>query len=194
MCIALRWVDSVYNIHETAIGLAELPDTKAITIFNMIKDLLIRCSLPISNCLGQAYDGAANMSGVRNGVQALFKRESETCLYVHCCAHSLNSCLQDVAQKCDLIRNCMDFISQLTQLIKLSPKKLNLFESVRKQVVINDSEATLSPSLRPLCPTRWTVRHSAIDSILKNYQSLKSTLEAVQLGHDEYAAKARGLL
>ena len=40
-------------------------------MFDVIKDVLLRCSLPIANCIGEAYDGAANMSGVRNGVQAL---------------------------------------------------------------------------------------------------------------------------
>ena len=45
------------------------------TIFHAIKDILIRCCLPLSQCRGQAFDGAANMSGVRNGVQALVKSE-----------------------------------------------------------------------------------------------------------------------
>ena len=38
------------------------------------------------------------------------------------------------------------------------------------------------------------MRHGAINSILTNYQILISTMEAVQQGHDEYAAKANGLL
>ena len=194
MCIAVRWVDSSYTIHETALGLVQLPDTKALTLFNVIKDVLVRCSLPISSCVGQAYDGASNMSGVRNGVQALMKKESGHCLYVHCFAHSLNLCVQEVTKKCELLRNCMEFIFQLVQLIKFSPKRMNLFESMRKQITLSDGESALSPSLRPLCPTRWTVRHSAIDSILKNYQALMSSLEIIQQGHDEYAAKGKGLL
>ena len=88
MCIAVRWVDSSYTIHEAALGLVQLPDTKALTLFGIIKDVLLRCSLPITDCVGQAYDGASNMSGVRNGVQALMKKESDLCLYVHCFAHS----------------------------------------------------------------------------------------------------------
>ena len=55
--------------------------------------------------------------------------------------------------------------------------------------------SALTPSLRTLGPTRWTVRHSAIDGILKNYQlALMSTLDVVQQGCDEYAAKGKGLL
>ena len=191
MCIAIRWVDSSYTIHEVALGLVQLPDSKALTLFNVIKDVLVRCSLPIASCTGQAYDGAANMSGVRNGVQALMK-EADHCLYVHCFAHSLNLCVQEVTKRCDLLRNCMEFIFQLVQLIKFSPKRLNLFESVRKEITLSDGESALSP--RTLCPTRWTVRHSAIDSILKNYQALMSSLQVIQQGHDEYAAKGKGLL
>ena len=55
-------------------------------------------------------------------------------------------------------------------------------------------DSVSQPSLRPLCPTRWTVRHSAISSIFVSYQALISTLEVIQQGHDEYAAKGRGLL
>ena len=99
ICIAIRWVDGSYEVHEAAIGLVQLPDTKALTLFSVIKDCLLRCSLPITSCIGQAYDGAANMSGVRSGVQALMKKESDSCLYVHCFAHSLNFCIQDVVKK-----------------------------------------------------------------------------------------------
>ena len=142
----------------------------------------------------QAYDGAANMSGVRNGVQALKKKESDVCLYVHCFAHSLNLCVQEVTRRCELVRNYLEFISQLVQLIRFSLKRLNLFESIRESVMLSESESGLSPSLRPLCPTRWTVRHSAINSILKNYHNLMSSLNIIQQGHDEYAAKGKGLL
>ncbi len=99
ICIAIRWVDSSYEVHEAAIGLLQLPDTKAFTLFSVVKDCLLRCSLPITNCIVQAYVGALNMSGVRSGVQALMKKETDSCLYVHCFAHSLNSCIQDVVRK-----------------------------------------------------------------------------------------------
>ena len=40
MCIAVRWVDSRYDIYEAALGLVQLPDTKALTLFRVIKDVL----------------------------------------------------------------------------------------------------------------------------------------------------------
>ena len=73
MCVSIRWVNSEYEINEAPLGLVQLPDTKAETLFGTLKDVLIRCFLPIVLCRGQAYDGASNMSGIRNGVQALVK-------------------------------------------------------------------------------------------------------------------------
>ena len=67
-----------------------------------------------------------------------------------------------------------------------------MFDSLRKDVALNIGKS--SPSLKILCPTRWTIRHSSITSILKNYRILVVTLEQIQVGHDEYAAKASGLL
>lgn len=193
LCLSVRWVDSHYLIHEDTLGLVQLPNTKALTIFQVIKDVLIRCSFPLELCRGQAFDGASNMSGLHNGVQALVKRQQKKALYVHCLAHSLNLAIQEVTKKCVLLRNIMDFMFQLIQLIKFSPKRLAMFDHMRKEVSLNCSEQ-LSPKLRALCPTRWTVRHSSISSILQNYSVLQALLEEVQRGHDEYAAKASGIL
>ena len=132
------------------------------------------------------------MSRIRNGVQAIFKQEETKALYVHCLTHNLNLCLQDASKKYKILWNTMDFIYNLIQLIKFSPKQLTVFENFRKEIIFNSGEIT--SSLRVLCPTRWTVRHASISSILKNYKILQSTLQEVQEGHDEYAAKANGLL
>ena len=41
--VSIRWVDDDYCAHEDPIGLFKVPDTKAETLFKVIKDLLIRC-------------------------------------------------------------------------------------------------------------------------------------------------------
>ena len=65
----------MYQIIEDAPALAELPNTKTLTIYKEIKGILGQCVLPLSQCKGQAYDGASNISGIRNEFQALFKQE-----------------------------------------------------------------------------------------------------------------------
>ncbi len=69
--LSIRWVNDNYEVHEDPIGLCRVPDTKAETLFKVIKDLLIRCNLPLALCRGQAYDGAANMQGRRTGVATI---------------------------------------------------------------------------------------------------------------------------
>ena len=192
MSLSIRWTDDEYNVYEECIGLMQLPNTMAQTICCSIKDLLCRCSLPLSQCRGQAFDGASNMSGIRNGVQALLKKEEERALYVHCLAHNLNLCLQRTTQQCEIIRNVMDFLCDLLQLITYSPKRTALFNTIHNQAALDKGEIT--PSLKSVCLTRWTVRNGAINSILENYDALISTLDEVRVGHDKYAAKANGLL
>ena len=55
LTIVIRWVDADYVIHEDFIGMVHVPDTTAATLTAIIKDMLIRCVLPLDNCRGQAY-------------------------------------------------------------------------------------------------------------------------------------------
>jgi len=57
--------------------------------------------------------------------------------------------MQDVSKMWRLIRNTMNFIHDLIQLIKFLPKRITIFESLRKDVALNSGE-----SLRILCPTQ----------------------------------------
>ena len=189
LCVCIRWVNNQYEVNEDILGLMQVPKTDSATLFGAIKDIIIRCILPFEKCRGQAYDGAANMSGHLNGVAARVKKEQNSALHVHCLAHSLNLCLQDLSRACESIRAGLHLVMELVQLIKWSPKRSSLFEKVKSEV---------SPDvidLKPLCPTRWTVRTGAIQAILDNYAALCETLEEVNsTGRDEYAMKAGGFL
>lgn len=73
MCVVIRWVDEDYEIYEDPIGLIQVPKTDADTLTNALKDVLVRCILPLNQCRGQPYDGASNMSGHLRGVAAQIK-------------------------------------------------------------------------------------------------------------------------
>ena len=166
LVVCIRWVDKDFDVHEDPIELICVPKTDASTLTTAIKDCLVRCCLPISQCRGQAYDGASNMSGHLNGVAAQIQRDTPSALFVHCLAHCTNLCLQAVGRQCIPIRDALDLVMGVTDLIRYSPKRSSLFETLQSQV------APHSLSLKPLCPTRWTVRTSALHSILSNYSVL----------------------
>ena len=59
-----------FEVFEDCIGLYATDRTDADNLTQLIKDVLVRLSLPLEHCRGQCYDGASNMSGRRSGVAA----------------------------------------------------------------------------------------------------------------------------
>ena len=109
--------------------------------------------------------------------------------YVHCLAPSLNLCLQDCGCNCRTIRESLVLTTELGNLICASPKRLAQFRSLQHQL------APEAPQSKPLCPTRWTVRTGAIDSIIKNYDVIRQELEQISDGTcGETSSRALGLL
>ena len=66
--ISIRWVENDYQVHEDLIGLLEVETKDTATLCTVIKDVLLRVNLQLTQCCGQAYDGAANMVGHLNGL------------------------------------------------------------------------------------------------------------------------------
>jgi hypothetical protein len=62
-------------------------DTTSSTLKKEICDVPTRYNLHILNMRGQGYDGAINMLGAWNGLQALFLRDCPYAYYVYCFAH-----------------------------------------------------------------------------------------------------------
>uniref|UniRef100_H3A4M8 DUF4371 domain-containing protein n=1 Tax=Latimeria chalumnae TaxID=7897 RepID=H3A4M8_LATCH len=179
MTICIRWVDKFFEIHKDCIGLVQLDATDAQYLTTVVKDILVRCMLPLSAYWGQDYDGAGNMAGIRELERAA--------LYVHCFAHCLNLCLQDSTRQCIIIRSALDICMDIEKLVRYSAKRMATFEQFQKQF------ASEEVSIKPLCPTRWTVRTGAINAILVNYHALVERCQEINLSHnDKYGRIARG--
>ena len=188
LSVSLRWVDDNYTIHEDLVGLMEVEMTDAETLTSTLKDVLLRCNLQLSQCRGQAYDGASNMAGHISGVSTRITREEPRALYVHCLAHSLNLCLQDCARYCDCVKNALSLASDLARLIRASPKRLALFKNLKAEMNLQTT------GIKPPCPTRWTVRTGALDAIIKNYEVIYTELDIVgKDSNDESSNKSSGL-
>ena len=180
--LTIRWVSDEY-------GLFSLPNTTADTLVVVIKDMLVRCGLPLSMCRGQGYDGASNMQGRRRGVVAKILAENPAALPLHCFAHSLNLCLQDAGRQIILLRDTLDTVREIGKLIKYSSKRHHLFSQK-----LEESEAS-GVNIKTLCPTRWTARTGAIEAVLKDYSVLMDIMAEVhQTTRDEYGLKAGGIL
>ena len=97
--ICLRWVDDNLDDHADFIGLYQVDSIGANSLVQAIKDTLIRLNLPISDCRGQCYDGASNMSGCKNGVATQIIADEKQTIFIHCHAHALNLAVGDCIKK-----------------------------------------------------------------------------------------------
>ncbi|KAL1269056.1 hypothetical protein QQF64_031345 [Cirrhinus molitorella] len=152
-------------------------------------DVLLRLHLPLSGLRGQTYDGAANMSGNKNGAQARIREMQPLALYVHCGAHCANLVTKAACTASSLTSDALDWVHKLGCLYKLSSKYKSKFVNIATA-----SSGTVS-NLQPLCQMRWTVRTTAIWSVLHQYESVLLSLEDMaQTDTSDTGVTARGLL
>ena len=140
-----------------------------------IKDALLRINVQLSQCRGQCYDGASNMSESRSGVATQISREEKRALYTHCFWHALNLAVVDAIKQSKVCRDAMETAFEITKLIKFSPKRNAAFDRIKAEP--KEEESGIGVGIRTFCPTRWTVRGNAIESILENYQVLNQLWE-----------------
>ncbi|MGL5904177.1 MAG: DUF4371 domain-containing protein, partial [Cetobacterium sp.] len=184
--ICFRFVTEHLESEELFVGFYETSNTTADALVELLKDALKRFSLPIEKCRGQCYDSAASVSGIRRGLQACVQEMEPRALYIHCMAHLVNLMVQDVAQNIPACRNFLVLIRELITLIRNSPKRLAWFQQFQCQ----DAQ-----SLRPLCPTRWTLKAASLQSVASNYSAIMEFLEDLCLcDKGDAGGKANGLL
>ena len=93
--VCLRTVDDNLEPHEDFIGMHHVDSISSKVILATLKDTLLRMNLPLSNCRGQCFDGAANMCGAKKGVATQISSEEPR----YCYGHGLNQAV------CDTVKN-----------------------------------------------------------------------------------------
>ena len=171
LVLCFRWIDDHLEAHEEFIGLYQISNTSADTIVVVIKDTLIRMSLNLNRCRGQCYDGAAAMAGAHKGVATQISSEEPRALFTHCYGHALNLAAYEAMKKCKVVQDAMDTVSEISKLIKLSPKRDAVFTKLKTDL------SPETPGFRVLCPTRWTVRADSLLNVTDNYTALQCTWE-----------------
>lgn len=174
MSICIRYVDRDLCPHEEFIGFCEPPDTTGAVLAKCIVDVLLRLQLPLSALRGQTYDGASNMSGQYTGCQAIICEKQPLALYVHCGAHCVNLVSQAVCEAVGPVRDAMQLLQELGALFSQSLKCRTSFAKIAAS---GERDIPSIKQIRPLCPTRWLVRISAIQTLIKQYDLVLNCLE-----------------
>ena len=170
--ICIRWVDNTLTSHEDVIGLYNVETIDACTLFSTIEDVLLRMNLTVSQCRGQCYDGASNMVGCRKGVATQLARKEKRAVLTHCYGHALNLAVGDSMKQSKVCKDALDTAFEISKLIRYSPKQNAAFDRIKVENLTEEHVGS-SIGIRAMCPTRWTVRGDAVESIIKNYVVLK---------------------
>ncbi|KAJ8364439.1 hypothetical protein SKAU_G00132700 [Synaphobranchus kaupii] len=190
LSLSVQWVSRDYTVHEDFIGMHDFSKTDAQYITHTIEDILCWCSLDVMDMQGQTYDGASVLQGKMSGVAKRFKDKISKALSIHCLNHRLNLILQEVTSKCPI-----SLVHDIHGKISASPKRLDIFEKMRASLSVSNPPVAAGGRLKPLCPTRWTCKTSAVKSLLDNYETVYHTLDEIVNagGNSEAARKASGV-
>ena len=185
-----RVVQENFLIEELFFGFYQTSITSSDVIYAIVKDVLLRFQFSFKKCRGQCYDGAANVSGHVNGLRTKILQEESRATYVHCRAHKLNLAVQDSMKNNTEMRNVLKVIQDLIAFIRGSPKRMAWFNQFNEGDIFSDKK-----SLRPFCPTRWTMRLVSLEAICRNYKAILNWLANVDATEkNDSGAKASGFL
>jgi hypothetical protein len=146
--------------------------------------------LPLSQCVGQAADGAAVMSGKNSGVQNHLRNfVKNPCIFVHCYAHRLNLVLSSAA--C-----CIPTASEFFDLLKTTDKFINSSCKIRGLFSRLQTEAgKVELNLPAMCPHKWNYRERLVDVTAKRFPELMQCLQNIsEKGTGTVEADAKGIL
>nr|XP_023872349.1 zinc finger MYM-type protein 1-like [Quercus suber] len=132
MAIILRFVDKEDFIKERFFHVVHVRDTTALTLKNEIYAVLSHYNLHIENIRGQGYDGASNMRGKWNGLQALFLKDCPYAYYVHCMAHRLQLALVTASREVKDVHQFFDHLVNIINIVVDSHYNLHI-ENIRGQ-------------------------------------------------------------
>ena len=178
--ICVRFVDQKREVREEFLCVIEPPDTCGKTLAAMLKGTLRGYSLEIADARGQTYDGASNMSGKYRGTQAYIKEEQPLALYVHCAAHCANLATEAMCAASTVVRNSLGTCKEVGVMFRSRHTMRRKF----KELVADEGDDQSVKVLRPLCPTRWTVRGQSVTALLSQLSVAIQSLEEL---HDAKA-------
>ncbi|KAI8533309.1 hypothetical protein RHMOL_Rhmol11G0287300 [Rhododendron molle] len=189
MAIVLRFVDKCGFVRERFFGVVHVPNTTSLTLKNEIYSILSHHILNIQNIRGQGYDGASNMRGGWNGLQALVLKHCPYAYYIHCFAHRLQLALVAASKEVGVVYCFFTKLPPIVTTVGASCKrfeelKLAQESDIKHLLAINEIESgsglnQISTLQRP-ADTRWSSHLRSISSFIKLFSLTCVVLLKVQ--------------
>jgi hypothetical protein len=155
LSLVIRYVQESGLVREAVVALIQVSNISSSALCETIIKQLNDLGLPLDYLVGQCFDGAANMSGKYNGLQARIKELSpRSPLFVHCWAHVLNLVLQDSVKCVPFCSRIFDLLQKLYVIVEGSPKRHVSYLTCLDNLNLTDG----ARALQSLSATRWNAR------------------------------------
>ncbi len=160
-------------VREDFVSFKSTRNVKGATVKEIIVKQLKGWDLDLNKLIGQGYDGAGNMEGKVNGVQALIRKDHPQATYVWCKNHNLNLMLRHSTQE-PYIRNMYGTLETVLYFITCSPKRVAIYmqhagPNAKKLVPFSDtrwsqhteSAVVFRGQFKPILATLHTIMHDS---------------------------------
>ena len=162
--VVVRYVEED-KAKERLLRLVNVSDSRAQSLHNLLGKSLEEVGVQLDMCIGDSFDGAGNMSGVYNGLQALLKQVCPSHVHTWCYAHVLNLVIGDASTVSVQAVSLFGLLNQMANFFKESYKNMNVWE---KQMEDNIGHGKLR-KLGRFCQTRWSSRALALRKLFGSF-------------------------
>ncbi|XP_028115985.1 zinc finger MYM-type protein 1-like [Camellia sinensis] len=186
--LIFRYVKNDGLLGEWLFDIVGVENTYALTFKKEISNILSRFNLPIQNMRGQGYDGASNMRGEWNGLQALFLKDCPYAYYVHCFADRLQLALITVAKDEPNVWQFFSHLSCIVNRVASSSKCLGELKSFHRSVVENmlasgerqsGKRANQIGTLYRARATCWSSHYESVRNLIDMYEASCVVVESL---------------
>lgn len=165
LAICVRYVlDN--DIYEKLLKLVIVHDSSGKgLLYDVIACEFDKLGLDISKIIGCSFDGAANMKGTYNGLQAHIKNNANPlCVYTHCVGHVLNLVMVDSTECCQNAEFLFGLVQQSSTFLLDSCKRMQVWSELTKKTHTNNDKLR---KLNLIGATRWWSKDKSLTSIIK---------------------------
>ncbi|XP_071700193.1 uncharacterized protein [Rutidosis leptorrhynchoides] len=188
MAIVLRFVDKDGLIIERFFSVVHVYDTCSLTFKTNLWNQLLHYQVDTTKIRGQRYDGASNMRGEWNGLQALVAKDCPCAYYVHCFAHRLQLVLVASSREVISVNQFFTKLAFIINVVCASSKHHNELQKAKADDIIcllelgeikfekgKNQVGTISRA----SDTRWGSHFDSVCSLIDMYDAIFAVLKSI---------------
>ncbi|XP_064077653.1 uncharacterized protein LOC135195320 [Macrobrachium nipponense] len=157
--VVLRYVTDV--IHERLVAVVNCERTTGEYFVQILKNVLEKLELDVSNSSGKATNGASNMQGHYKGFSAFLSSHSPNQVHVWCYAHVLNLVLAETTGAVIASASLFNLLNDIAVFIREPDKRMIIW--------VNLNKTSRHQRLSPIGETRWWAKDNALKKLFGNF-------------------------